>query len=261
VPAEKLTAGDIWNAWVAVPSFDGNGLSVLPREMTESARKAGAKVAVTEWNWNGHWGNGEIRGKAALDSLWAKGVGAAGYLHALMRAGDVVQIGCQSMLVGVSWDIAAIQADPSGEKPARLRPTGAMTTFYGQHHGDRLLAMESENVPTYAQPYIMRVLSPAAKVAVVDALATRSDDRLFFHTINRSFDKSIDVAIDLTAFKGIAEKGKLYLVEGRLNNEPKPGEPDEIACISESAVGCENGVVRVTLPERSVGCVEVGIRR
>ncbi len=93
VPIGSLSAAEIWRAWVATPGFDPQGLAVFHDEPISQARQRGTKVAVTEWNWNGWWaGSG-----AALDSAFAKGVGAAGYVHALMRAGDVIEIGCQSM--------------------------------------------------------------------------------------------------------------------------------------------------------------------
>ncbi len=39
---------------------------------------------------------------------------AAGILHGLMRSADVIEVGCQSMLVGNRWDIHAIHADREG---------------------------------------------------------------------------------------------------------------------------------------------------
>ena len=70
----KLTAGEIWNAWVATPSMDSHGQAHLVDEHLAQARKLGYKIAITEWNWNGWWAPGKgLRGKKsaepALDSL------------------------------------------------------------------------------------------------------------------------------------------------------------------------------------------------
>ena len=85
VTVEELSAEDIWYAWTAITEFDEQGRSVYDSSGLEMARRAGYRVAITEWNWNGQW-----RAKASppLNSRWAKGVGAAGFVHAMMRSGD-----------------------------------------------------------------------------------------------------------------------------------------------------------------------------
>ncbi len=260
VPMDKLSAEDIWNAWVAVPNMDASGLATLGMWEIDAARREGGRIAMTEWNWNGWWAPPQGTPRPALDSSWAKGVGAAGYLHALMRAGDVVNIGCQSMLVGHGWGITAIHCDPTGKTPAYYMPTGEMTAFYSHHHGDRMLAMESTGVPTYEQPYRMSVIRPYKKVAVIDALATGTERTVFFHAINRSFSRAIDIDIDLSAFGHLAPTATHHLIEGRLNDRPREGEPLRIARTSSRMLMVKEPVLRVTLPARSVSVIEVGIR-
>lgn len=257
VPMDRLTAEEIWNAWVAVPHMDASGLANLDMWEVDAARHEGAKLAMTEWNWNGWWAPPKDSRWPALSSSWAKGVGAAGYLHALMRAADVIGIGCQSMLVGHGWGITAIHADPLGKTPAYYMPTGEVTAFYSNHHGDRMLELESSNVPAYEQPYRMSGIRPYEKVAVVDALATRSDDAVFFHAINRSFDRDMDIEIDLSVFGGLAPKATQHIIEGRLNDRPQDGEPRRIARTSYLTLTIDGSVLRVTLPKRSVSCVEI----
>ncbi len=56
VPAETLTAEEVWNSWVSMPMIDAQtGMSVLQASVYAQVRAAGYQAAVTEWNWNG-WG-------------------------------------------------------------------------------------------------------------------------------------------------------------------------------------------------------------
>jgi alpha-N-arabinofuranosidase len=258
IPAHELSAGDIWYAWVAVTQFDENGQSVLSHPGFDAARSRGYKVAVTEWNWNGWW---RQRGaKPALDSSFAKGLGAAGYLHAFMRAGDVVKVGCQSMLVGNSWGITSIRADAQARRAPYYMPTGQITMFYSKHHGDKLLSVVSKNIPTYKQPYQMGGIRPKRKIAYIDALATATKDRIYFHAINRHFDRSIEVTIDVAAFSQAGRRVVHHVLEGRLNDAPKQGQPAQIGRISRTELGLSGKSLTAKLPRRSISCIEFVLR-
>jgi alpha-N-arabinofuranosidase len=254
VPGHEIPAADIWHAWMAIGRFDAEGRSVLNHPGIQAARRNGYKVSVTEWNWNGWW---RLSGpEPALNSSYAKGVGAASYVHAFMRAADVIEIGCQSMLVGNSWGIHAIWADAKGEAPPHYMPTGQVTMFYSKHHGENLLALDSRNVPTSAQPYQMGGIGPTRKVNYVDALATADEKHIYFHAVNRSFDKPRDVTIDVSAFGDVESSAVHHVLEGRLNNAPKPNEPRQIGRTSEKSLYSDGKKLKVTLPHRSVSCVE-----
>jgi alpha-N-arabinofuranosidase len=256
VAVEKLSAEDIWYAWTAITEFDEHGQSVYQSSGLDAARRAGYRVAITEWNWNGQW-----RAKVApLNSRWAKGVGAAGFVHAMMRSGDVIDIGCQSMLVGMGWGISAVFTDPTGVKDAVYLPTGQLTAFYSRHHGDRLVQVEMAGVPTYEQPYRMGGIAPRKKVAALDVLATAGETAVFVHAINRSFDKAMEVTIDLPGFQ--AGGGAVHhLVQGRLNDRPKDGQPEQIGYESMHKIAASAPPLKVTLPERSVSCIEIPLAR
>ena len=256
VPHRKLSAADIWNAWVATPDFDERGLAVLRNALLGEARKGGFKLAVTEWNWNGRWVGG-VRGDVALNSSFAKGIGAAGFVHALMRSADVIEIGCQSMLVGNSWGIHAVWADRQAREPPRYMPTGQVTMLYSLHHGEGLLAMDSAGVPTYRQPFRMGGLRPREKVACVDALATAGPKAVFFHAINRHFERPMAVRVDLVALAPLAARARHYVLRGRLTDRPAAGQPAQIARISESEVLLDGTTLKLTLPPRTVSCIEV----
>jgi len=259
VRADALSAQDVWNAWVAVPNGgDAAGESVLVDPKIDAIRAAGYKAAITEWNWNGGWwGLPADQGKPPLDSLLAKGIGAAGYLHAFMRSGDVIDIACQSMTVGKGWPINCIRADPEGRKEAYFMPSGQVTMFYALHHGDRLLEMEGHDVPTYTQPYHMGGIRPRDKVAYIDALATADDRAIYFHAINRHFSEDLPVTIDLSGAGGLADAAIHHVFEGRLNDKPEEGEGMTVGRFSDRQLKLEGGVLKVTLPKRSVSIIEI----
>ena len=249
---ESLSAADIWYAWTAITEFDEQGQSFWHSSGLEAARRAGYRVAITEWNWNGQW-----RPKVApLNSRWAKGVGAAGFVHAMMRSGDVIDIGCQSMLVGMGWGISAVFTDPTGVRDPVYLPTGQLTAFYSKHHGDRLVRIKTSGVPTYEQPYRMGGIGPRKTVAAVDVLATADETAVYVHAINRSFDKAMEVTIDLSGFQ--ADDGAVHrLVQGRLNDAPEEGQPAQIGHESTHEIPASGPPLKVTLPERSVSCIEI----
>ena len=254
VPIEELSAEEIWRAWIAVTWFDDNGRSVINHPGINAARRGGYKVAVTEWNWNGWWRRSGP--DPALNSSFAKGLGAAGYLHAFMRAADVIELGCQSMLVGNSWGIHAIKADVEAKIPPYYMPTGQVTMFYSKHHGEKLLALESSSMPTYKQPYRMGGIGHKEKVAYIDALATADEKLVYFHAINRTFEKSIDVTIDISALGPFEGSAVHHVMEGRLNDAPESNETRQIGRITKREIYFNGKSVTITLPYRSISCIE-----
>ncbi len=264
VPIEGLSPQEAWNAWVSVPRIDAEGLSVLEANVTKVAPELGYKVAFTEWNWNGWWGrgpDGNERKNVPFDPVLARGVGAAGFLHALMRLGDTVEIGTQSMLVGKSWNIASILVDESGVRPAHMNPCGAVTALYSRHHGDKLMEMKASGVPTYVQPLRIEGARPAPKVAMIDALATADANAAYWHAINRSFDRALEVTIDFSALGPLADGARLYVLESPMDEHPTPatapvaGRP---TVVRQDKVAVKDGAVKLTLPARSVCVLEVG---
>ena len=254
VDPAQLTAEDVWKATVAIPnSFDDGGESLFDGLAVRLARQHRLRVAITEWNWNGYWHT-----KACpLDSVFARGVGDAGFLHAFMRAGDVIDIACQSMTVGRAWNFTAIHVDPNSSEPAYMLPSGQVVMFYAKHHGNVRLEMEGRDVPTYAQPLRMGDLTPKARVATVDALATANDKALFFHAINRHFTEDVPVTLDLADFPGLAGEAVQHVFEGRLADEAGPGEPLSAGSFRDAPLKWEGSTLRILLAKRSVSIVEL----
>ncbi len=194
----SMTPEQVWNAWVATPAIDPEtGLSELPSDAYHnSPLNSGFQVAVTEWNWNG-WLEGDPKKAGLTESDLAKGVGAAGFLHAMMRRGDRLALACQSMTVGQSWGITGIRVDPEYKQKSVLLPTALVTGLYSRYHGDRLLLAEYRNIPSYEQAFRMNSIASRKKVSTLDMLSTRTEDQLFIHVINRSYSDAIRLNIDL----------------------------------------------------------------
>ncbi|RLD11776.1 MAG: hypothetical protein DRI44_02845 [Chlamydiae bacterium] len=249
---DKLSMEDIWYAWVGVPNtFNSYGESVIGGMAIEQGRIQHVPVAITEWNWNGWWdepGNW-------FYSIVAQGLGDAGYLHAYIRAGDVVSIACQSMTVGKNWSIDSIRVSDTGKFDPFFLPNGMVTMFYSKYHGNSLLDIERKNVATYKQPFKMHDIFPKDKVAIIDALATENSSNLFFHAINRHFTKDIPITIDLSNFSGITgsathHKLQFYGYGWYENSGP------ELGYFTDSQIIISNNKITVTLPRRSVSIIE-----
>jgi alpha-L-arabinofuranosidase len=255
---EELSAEDVWYAWMAITEFDEYGQSVWKSRGLEAARRDGYRVAITEWNWNGWWRNSAST--PPLNSRWAKGVGAAGFIHAMMRCGDVIDIACQSMLVGMGWGISAVHTDPTGVEDPVYLPTGQLTAFYSRHHGDRLVKTDAVGVPTYEQPYRMGGITPKKKIAMIDLVATANETAVYVHAINRSFEKAMKVSIDVSTF-GLGDQAVHYLMLGRLNDVPEKGQQEQIGREIKRKIEISPRALKATLPKRSVSCIEIPLIR
>lgn len=259
VEATNLSPRDVWYAWVTVPRIDAAGQSVLVRDELNQARDLGYRVAMTEWNWNGWWAQ-SIANHMEPGSLYMKGVGAAGILHAIMRQGDVVRLANQSMLIGDRWGIHAIYCDRDGRSSPYMVPSGQVTMLYSWYHGQQRLKVDLAGVPRYNQPYRMAGNVPTHGVAFLDVLATRDEKTLYVHAINRHFDQSLAVQIDVSALtRQPGKRGVLHTLEGRLRNTPEPGESPAPGRIRDEAFDIRSSRFKLRLPARSVSVIECSL--
>lgn len=189
VSYDTITSRQVWDAWVTTPAIDPatGSATIFNDRWTDAVLETDFPIAATEWNWNG-WFEGEPRDAGLTESDLAKGIGAAGFLHGLMRMGDRVEIACQSMTVGKSWGITGIRMDPEYAQPSVLLPTAQVTGLYSAYHGNDLLKTESHNIPFYMQPLSMGLIKSSENVACLDILSTRSENKLYLHVVNRSYD-------------------------------------------------------------------------
>lgn len=241
-----------WNAWVSTPAIDSEtGMSTL--WMDDAAKYAISTtfdLAVTEWNWNG-WFGGQYLKAGLTESDLAIGIGAAGFLHAFMRRGDRIKMACQSMTVGKAWGITGIRVDPNYEQQAVMLPSGQITGLYASHHGKDFLSIDYKNIPTFEQPFQMNAIVPQKKVAQLDVLATKSDNQLFVHVINRSFKNDHDLSIELNGLN-VMETYKMFTLIGDPLAQVSNRSLEQNANIEESVFDNGANSVKVNIPHSTV---------
>ena len=274
IPNSLLIGSDWWKAWVAMPGqFSAAGENMGLGDRLALARSLGYKIAVTEWNWNG-WNLEDI--DLPDDTHWqmAAGLGTAGFLNGLMRQGADVAMACQSLLIGEGWDITSIRVDPDNREPPYFLTQGQITSFYSNHHGNRLLKLTSENVPSYDQPYSMGwVKAPKTSVATIDAVVTGDEKNIYLHAINRSQEADLAILLDLSSVPDVGDTAAHYLFTQRslpnwwqsmwerVRSLWQPKHDQEIAEIVTRAVPLQTQeqvkALAVTLPKQSVSIFEI----
>ncbi len=259
LPRDSLTEEEIWKAWVAVPEFNNEGMSVIDNGVYNMMKDAGYPVAVTEWNWNGWWGMNSVN-QDQLGSHFTKGIGAAGFIHALTRGGDKIAIANQSMLLGKSWGITGIRVSPTMEFEPHPYPTGQVTGFYSRYHGNELMKVSAENIPVYTQPYKMSGISPVDTIAYLDVLATRNSDKIYLHVINRHFSDDMEATVNFSVLGKKGAEAIHHVFTGNLKNEPCGEKPKVVGCFKDMKVKVKAGKTKISFPARSVSIVEFKIR-
>jgi alpha-L-arabinofuranosidase len=103
---------------------------------------------------------------------------------------------------------------------------------------------------------------PAHGAALLDVLATRKDKTLFVHAINRHFDQSLPVLIDISSLTPQpGQRATLHTLEGRLRNRPEAGEQQAPGRIRDEAIDIGSSRFTVQLPARSINVIEVPLFR
>ena len=186
VPVDSLNKNEVWNALVAAPSIDPEtGFSQIVDATLDSVM---GPLAVTEWNFN-TWFMGDAKQLRPDNQLLAYGIGAAGFLHGLMRRGDRIKIANQSMLVGTGWNITSIRVDTTETERPVFYPSGLLTGLYSREHGTNFHALNVQNAHSYENSLQLNGMGPHPKVAEQDVIVTSDAEHYYAHIINRSFDQ------------------------------------------------------------------------
>lgn len=257
---DEVTEEEVWNAWVTVPQINNAGFSVIDNNVFNMSKSTGYPIAVTEWNWNGWWGMNSVE-QDNLGSHFTKGIGAGGFIHALMREAGHIPIGIQSMLVGRSWGITGIRVSELEEFEPHPYPTGQITGFYSKYHGNQVLEVQANNIPFFVQPYKMSGLQPHDKVNYIDAIVTKSENRIYFHAINRHYSDDLDITIDLNDFENIGEKAVHHKFEGSIKNESCDVNKIRFGCFSDKGLKLKGNKLNAVLPKRSASIIEIQLKK
>ncbi|QDU71505.1 hypothetical protein [Mucisphaera calidilacus] len=248
VEAEDVGLIRLWYSWVTMPSFydsEGQTLAIQPEKIAE-IQKAGYGVVLTEWNWNG-WGKGtEI--DVPLCFL-GRGLGAAGYLHGMMRQGGDIDFATQSMMLGVSWQLSGVFMDLETGK-SWIHPTALATSLYSRNHGDRRLETRAvSEIPQVTQDLHVNKIRMQPSLALIDSVVTRDDENLYIHVINRSFDVALEVVWRLDGL--VLRRGSAVLRRMVANEEPL-AETDAAQILDDDVVVDHEDRFGDVVPARSV---------
>ncbi len=252
ISAADLSAEDWWAAWTSTPGKpNAEGLvDALPKE-TRDAIALGYKIGVTEWNWNG-WFHQKPDPAPPLEFPLASGLGAAAYLHNLMRHGGEVVLATQSMLIGRKWGITAVRVDPEGIVDPYFFPQGQVTGFYSRHHGDERLAILTSKIPLVCVKVEGHPGSPGG--ALVDPVATRRGDRIFLHLVHRGLRDATPVRVRLPDGWEVKGTATLRTLAGDPFESAKDRGPQSV--FTETATPVDLGEP-IELPPASVSVLEI----
>ncbi|MGF1485213.1 MAG: hypothetical protein ACFBZ8_12720 [Opitutales bacterium] len=254
---DAVEASALWYTWTARPGYIGlQGLNQGIGPIADFARGLGYKVACTEWNFN-HWSL--PKREDGLQFEWAGALGCAGYLHGMIRQGDVIKLGAQSMLLGVSWGIAALYYDADHDPQVRLNSRGWITGFYARHAGTEVVPITYESTARVA----LDTRYPdgwgwpeGASLAVVDAVATQDETHLILHLINRHFDEAQSLTITLP--EAVAETLPAtawhHLVTGDIKKSFRNGLAHEE---TTHELSLTENPIQLTLPPRSLSAIKI----
>lgn len=243
---------DYWKIWTAMPGeFDAKGQNIARRSRYEAFARRSKSAGVTEWNWNG-WGDRRLTPQPGFDPLWAAGLGAAGFIHGMLRNAEYIELANQSLLLGHSWDITAIRADPAGISPPGYLPQGLAMLLHARHHGPSLLVSETRNLATYRQTRKLGWADPPGTVALLDVLATGDPNgTVYLHVINRSWEDDLPLRVQRRGFDG--DLRSIHRFGWQATPSEHPPIVRDVAGITEGhAVKFDPAEPVLTVPARSM---------
>lgn len=212
VPPDRLDDNDWWACWTGMPGiYTSEGLADGLSPATRQAAEKGYRLACTEWNWNG-WFKDRKMVKPAINYATASGLGAAAFLHNLMRNGDTVDLATQSMLIGSSWGITAVRIDPADDAAPYYLPQGQVTGFYSRHHGDQRVSVTTSSIPTLKIE--VDGYEPQSQGALLDVVATRDAHKIYLHLLYRGLHEPGLIRLDLSALKTANRMGTINTLSG-----------------------------------------------
>ncbi len=246
LPAATVSPQAVWQALATAPRIDTlTGLSTLDDWVLRHASKP---VALTEWNLNCWFAGGAQAAQPDNEHL-AYGIGAASYLHAILRRSERIKLANQSMLVGTGWGITGIRVDTTERVRPQMFPTAMVTGLYARHHGPLLMEVEASGVIYYAQPLQLTNIQPASRVAEQDIVVTADESSYYVHVLSRSFDA--ERQIRLVFPERVASRYRQWLLSDRVEGSRSP-----YAAIEELQYQGAGQATVVAVPPRIVSVFE-----
>ncbi len=246
-----VTADAAWNTWVsALGSHDSSGDNIALGKTIQLAKDLAKPVACTDWNWSG-WPTVEQSRDYGVGWQLPAALSCASWLNGLIRDGDTVRIGIQSVLMGGNWDTTSIRVDPAGKQKPFYMPQGRATALYSRHHGSQRLSTNTNGAPTFLSG------TQPQPIKLMDVVATASENSVFIHAVNKSRTKSASMDIRLAGFK-LTPTYKTHTLTG--STVPQPNDRLLATAITEESAELplkSQSRLKCTIPAASVQIIEL----
>ena len=172
------------------------------------------------------------RNRNEVLSSWGAGVAYARCHNVIMRHSDVLDIATLADFLGNVWQCNALMVPTPMRENSKcyLQPVGEVMRLFGAHQGKMALDVSGGGV--------------------VDAVASKTGDKLFLHLANTSMTSAETLQLDLGG-RAIKEATIYYIAA----DPALEITPVNIGCFEEKCEPIENGTV--TLPKAAVAAVEI----
>ncbi|MBQ8207228.1 MAG: hypothetical protein IJZ89_00640 [Clostridia bacterium] len=236
LPDSPLYATNYRNDWENTWTHLMNSYKSMEDTMARMRADCGSKrLAMTE----GHFGlSGRNRNEVL--SSWGAGVAYARCHNVIMRNSDVLDIATLADFFGTTWQVNAILIpndlcqNPSSPdlypKSPYLQPVGSVMSLFGHHQGKYALDISYNGS--------------------VDAVASRSGNKIFIHIANTDMNYAQELKLDL---EGQDIKAcEMYYIAAKADTEITMDNAD---CFNvQKAELCGNSI---TLPNAAVAAIEI----
>lgn len=197
------------------------------QDARQQVQGTGMPLALTECHF-------ALRGpnRCEVLSTWAAGVAMARLLNVHTRHGDVLKIATAADFCGTTWQVNAILLPKTPEGRIYMQPVARVMSLYRHHVGSQAVRV-------------------ARCPAELDVTASREGNRFFFHVVNTSRDRAIDVQFRVTGLA--SQAGKVFEIAADPMFEIRETSPDAFNPVEKTLP--EDG--RWRIPPASVSAVEV----
>ena len=199
----------------------------LEKHIEELRADCGDKrLAMTE----GHFVfNGRNRNEVL--SSWGAGAAYARCLNVIMRNSDIIDIATMADFFGNVWQVNALMIPtPIHRAEPYLQSVGAVMKLFGKYQGRKALDI------SYAGD--------------IDAVASRTGNKVYVHVTNTSMSTSKEIRLDMGATR--ISKVKMHCISASPETEITPDNPDVFDAVTTVVPAS-----RIVLPPAAVAALEI----